>query len=275
LFKVNDFSTASMRGLSISSLMNSSGSVNNQLEVEITDIIKSKKIQNTIVNNQWESIDSSLIDLWEINKQSFIEKILNIFFSSDNKFSFEEEQQEARKLFKKRINISEDLKSGLITVAISTENRSLSVEILNFIKEFVIDFTTLNLRGISEKEIIYLTERIEIVKEELDQAQAELISFLEKNNNFNNSPELTIIFQDLTREVKFSEASVVTLLQQIEIAKLNQVKISPVVSALDNPIISPYKSSPRRFYWLSAGFLFGCFLSVSFLLIRNGTVKNA
>ena len=75
LFKVNDFSTASMMGgLNIGSLMNSAGNVNNQLEVEITDVIKSKKIQNTIVNNQWETIDSSLIDFWEINQKSLPEK---------------------------------------------------------------------------------------------------------------------------------------------------------------------------------------------------------
>ena len=83
------------------------------------------------------------------------------------------------------------------------------------------------------------------------------------------------MFDDLNREVQFSEASVITLLQQIEIAKLNQVKISPVVAALDVPVISPYKSSPRRFYWLFSGVLFGCFIAVSFLSIRNGTVKNA
>lgn len=274
LFKVNDFSMASMGGLSINSLMNSSGSINNQLEVGITDIIKSNKIQNSIINNNWESIDSNLIDFWEINQKSFTQKILSIFFTSNNKFSFEEDQHEARRLFKERINVAEDLKSGLVTISISMESRDLSVEILKFIKAFVIDFTTSNLREISDKEITYLNERIDIVKAELDHAQANLVSFLENNKNFNNSPELKVVFDDLNREVQFSSGTVLTLLQQIEIAEINKVKISPVVGAVDIPIISPYKSSPRRSYWLFGGFFFGCFLSVSFLFIRNATFKN-
>lgn len=269
LFRVHEMSSIQSAGFSLSSIMNQSDGVDVQLKLELVDIIKSERILNEISTKKWDSIDSSLIDLWEINKEPeplfpFMSLSLN-----ENKYIKENHLRKSRKMLKQRINVDEDLRTGLVSIEIEMENRELSVEILKFIKEFVVNFTITNLKEISAKEILYLSQRIDSIKGELDNAQSDLISFLEQNKNFQNSPELTIAYEDLNREVRFFEAGITVLLQQMEVAKLNQIKISPVLASLDDPLISDKKSSPGRKSWLFTGLFLGTIFSTLILFFRD------
>ena len=62
----------------------------------------------------------------------------------------------------------------------STEDRFLSVEILNYINTFIQEFTYQNITEISEKEILYLESRINEVDKELNVARERLIFSLKK-----------------------------------------------------------------------------------------------
>ena len=81
--------------------------------------------------------------------------------------------------------------------------------------------------------------------------------FLDNNKSYIDSPSLLIEYQYLKQNLSFKQGVMVTLLQQIEIAKLSKVNIKPVVGVLDNPEVPGKKSSPTRKIYLIAGLFFG------------------
>ncbi len=129
-FKIND--TSSLSSFSVDTILSGgSGSINDRLELDIKDILSSQKLSIQIVNHLWSSIDNkSLITFWELDKKSFLDE-----FSKDEYSDLKIQEAAVKELIEKRISIDEDLKTGLITVSLETENRMLSVEILNYIKE--------------------------------------------------------------------------------------------------------------------------------------------
>jgi len=264
-FKINDTNNLS---LSVDTILGNDGGINDKLDVDITDIISSKKLSIEVVNHQWTSINNNLISFWGFDKEGIISK----FFSSNGTSDFKtlvSEEAAVKEFISKRISINEDLKTGLITVYLETEDRELSVEILNFIKDFVLDFSSSNITQLSEKEVEYLYTRVDSVNDELKQIEQDMINFLDNNKNYLDSPELTIFYQKLVQDRMFTENVMITLLQQVEIAKLNQIKISPVIETLDSPKKAAKKSSPKRIYWLLSGLSLGFILSVLNLIYRR------
>jgi len=269
-FKVNDSSTFS--SFSVDSILGGSSGINERLELDIKDILSSQKLSVEIVNKSWDSIDgNTLITYWELDKKSFLDNALFFFYRNPEKDyrNIKIQEDAVEEFLDKRISITEDLKTGLISVSLETENRMLSVEILNFLKEFVLEFSSSNIKDLSIKEVEYLNARIQSVELELDSVHSEIVAFLEKNKNYTDSPELTVLYQNLIQERMFVQNVMITLLQQVEIAKLNQIKISPVIETLDSPLVSAEKSSPRRLYWLFFGFIIGLLFSISFLIYKK------
>tara|TARA_B100000900_G_scaffold414876_1_gene442881 strand:- start:1293 stop:2261 length:969 start_codon:yes stop_codon:yes gene_type:complete len=267
-FKIND--TSSLSSFSVDTILSGgSGSINDRLELDIKDILSSQKLSIQIVNHLWSSIDNkSLITFWELDKKSFLDE-----FSKDEYSDLKIQEAAVKELIEKRISIDEDLKTGLITVSLETENRMLSVEILNYIKEFVLVFSSSNIKDLSTKEIEYLNTRVQTVEAELENIDSKIISFLEKNKNYTDSPELTLLYQSLMQDKLFIQNVMITLLQQVEMAKLNEIKISPVIESLDSPIISAKHSYPNRILWLLIGCFLGLLISISSIIFKSAKVK--
>tara|TARA_B100000029_G_scaffold413419_1_gene416419 strand:+ start:3913 stop:4887 length:975 start_codon:yes stop_codon:yes gene_type:complete len=251
-FKVKETNNLMSSLPSIDQVFGGSDSISDRLEIDIKDIILSENLSRKIVLNEWPSIKNrNLISLWNLDENSFLESFLS------NEYSDIKVEENAIEEFSYRIRVNENLKTGLVSVDISMENRELSVEILNYIKSFITDFTSFNINELSRKEIEYLNTRIDDVKIEIDQLQDDLILFLNKNKSYLQSPELTVMYEDLKQDLLLKESVMITLLQQTEIAKLNQIKISSVVEILDSPVVSSKKSSPSRLLWSAIGLIIG------------------
>ena len=80
-FKINDTNNLS---LSVDTILGNDGGINDKLDVDITDIISSKKLSIEVVNHQWTSINNNLISFWGFDKEGIISK----FFSSNGTSDF-------------------------------------------------------------------------------------------------------------------------------------------------------------------------------------------
>ncbi len=256
LFKINDSGFSLMSGSPIDSILGSDNQLNDRLKIDIKDVILSQGLAESIVNMEWAaSNNTNIIDYWELNKEGFLSRLLP---KGDKNELYEIKiQEKAIKEFSTRLSVSENIKTGLVTVSLSMEDRYLSVEILNYITTFIKNFTYENIVGINNKEIEYLEKRISTVDSQIEQSADALIKFLDNNKSYIDSPSLLIEYQYLKQNLSFKQGVMVTLLQQIEIAKLSKVNIKPVVGVLDNPEVPGKKSSPTRKIYLIAGLFFG------------------
>jgi uncharacterized protein involved in exopolysaccharide biosynthesis len=144
--------------------------------------------------------------------------------------------------------VTMDVKTGIITLEVTTGNRELSALVAN---QYVAELESYNrlkrkTKAFNNQENI--ERRLDSVKTELAAAEAALEDFQGKNRNFafSDDPELNRKLTELKREVVIKSETYVTLTQQHELAKIETEKEIPIVQVLDHAVPPLKKSAPKR-----------------------------
>jgi uncharacterized protein involved in exopolysaccharide biosynthesis len=81
---------------------------------------------------------------------------------------------------------------------------------------------------------------------ELRAAEDELRDWLERNRQFENSPELRFQYERLQRQVTIKQEVFTTLRRSYEEARIQEVNDTPVITVIDRAVPPEQKSSPKR-----------------------------
>ena len=228
----------------------------NDQDFNIPDVVKSRLIANKVINQSWftqKGNKTSIIELWGINKSAFY----SINGTIDSTFM----KEKAIKRFKEHIEVDQDRTSGLITITATLEDPVIAANIANFIGDEVQIYIQKENSAQSTKEKVFISERLAIVKAELELSEVELKIFKERNRGYEDSPELFMMFSQLYREVEVKKEVYLTLQQQLELARIEEVKQSPILHILDYAVPPSRKSSPNRTLFLVIFSLVGLFYS--------------
>lgn len=140
---------------------------------------------------------------------------------------------------KKDVDTQIDLKSGVIGLTVTARNpelaRALNLALLDLVNEF-------NLRtrqSQARAERVFAEKRLAEVRDSLRAAEDRLQSFLQRNRDYRNSPELGFQQDRLAREVALQQAVAQTLLQGYEQAKLQEVRDIPVLTIIGQAELPP------------------------------------
>ena len=129
---------------------------------------------------------------------------------------------------------------------ISTSDPNLSKDMLNAILDNIDKFLAdYNLKQIKETRQ-FIEERLIDTKVELETAEEALKVFREQNRSIFESPQLQLEQERLIRDVTVLIAVFTTLKQQLETAKINEVKESDFIVILDKPTKPIYAYSPQK-----------------------------
>ena len=215
----------------------------------IPDIINSRTLQTKIIHKKWDtdlfSSQNDLITFWEINDRSkFSFNPFNWFSKSEENMNLKWESSALEKL-SDRISVKED-KTGLINVEVLMEERELSSQIANYIYAGVVDFTNNEHIETAKLNREFIQERQGEVKEILIDAENKLKDFRSKNRKVMDSPQLQLELERLMRDVEIQTQVFITLQQQYEIARIEEVKETPSVVVLDKGKPAAEKDSPKR-----------------------------
>jgi len=96
------------------------------------------------------------------------------------------------------------------------------------------------------KTRVFIEERIEDTRLELEGAEEALKDFEDRNRRIQNSPSLQLGRQRLAREVAVLTGVFTTLKQQLETAKIEEVKKTDYVIVLDPPEAPLIRSKPNK-----------------------------
>ena len=237
----------------------------NDQNFNIPDVVKSRLIANRAINQSWfteNGLKINLIEFWDMNKSPFY----NIFNNNNVDSSFI--QEKATKKFSDHIEVSEDRLSGLITITATLEDPLIASDIANFIGDQVQLYIQKENSAQSTKEKIFISERLAIVKNELELSELDLKDFKERNRGYEDSPELFMVFSQLFREVEVKKEVYLTLQQQLELARIEEVKQSPILHILDHAYPPSRKSSPNRILFSIIFLLLGLFYSSLRIVFR-------
>ena len=113
----------------------------------------------------------------------------------------------------------------------------------------------------------YIEQQIEIAQNELKRLEEKLKDFREKNRRIETSPSLMLIHDRMQRDVEIQQGIFLTLKQQLELTKIEEVQKSSFVQLLDSPSLPLRISNPPKFSSYILGGFAGLFLALLIVFV--------
>ena len=233
----------------------------------IPDIIQSRKLRKSIVRNKWDATYDSnpidLISLWGINNNEgfSISDFFNIIKSPKIQINSEVINTEiAMELLSDKISIDEE-DSGLLTISVLMEEPQLAADIANYIVKYVKSYISEEMTLQSTKYRIFIEERLENSKIDLKNIEEKLNQFRKSHPLALDTPDLQLERARLIRDVEINQEVYITLLTQYELAKLEELKETPVINILDHAEAPIKKAHPKRKLLVILGLISGLFIA--------------
>jgi len=139
-----------------------------------------------------------------------------------------------------------DRMTKILTVTVKMPEPQLSADVVNKVVESLDNYVKSERKSYATYQLEYITKRMAQVKDSLTIAENKLKDFREQNRMVAQSPELMLQQERLSRNVEILSTVFLELSKQYEMAKIDQIKDTPIVNVRDyakNPVI---KAGPNK-----------------------------
>ena len=183
-------------------------------------ILKSESVLRNVIYTKYktkkfsDSVD--LIQYWEIKEKSP-----------------ERDYEVALLGLRNALEVSIDIKLNIVSIAIETEEPQLSADILNTIISTLDKFIRTKRNSNASEQRKWIEVRLAEVKDDLSKAENALKEFREKNRVVSGSPQLLLDQERMLREVQINSTMYVELKKQLELAKIEEIRSTPIISVMD------------------------------------------
>jgi uncharacterized protein involved in exopolysaccharide biosynthesis len=145
----------------------------------------------------------------------------------------EEEMEKALERMHDLLETGYDSKTGIVSVTIEMPEPQLAAAVLNTIVAELDRFMRVKRVTGASEQLRWITSRLVQVEEELKGAEDSLRNFRDRNRRIEDSPGLLLQQQRLIRRVEISSTTFIELKKQYELAKIEEIKNTSLVSVLD------------------------------------------
>ena len=217
----------------------------------IPDIVNSRLLKKAVINNKWKTINnesSNLIDYWKINDSTnfSLGKILQRIMGKTSPSNLELKYMDsAIEKLTEQLLVQEE-ESGLIVISILMEEAQLAADIANYIANYIKTYVSDIMLAYSSTHRAFIEERLQYSKQDLSKSEEELKEFSEKNPFAVDTPELQLRRGRLMRNMEVNQQVYITLRQQYEMARINELKETPVINILDSGEPASGESKPQK-----------------------------
>lgn len=125
-------------------------------------------------------------------------------------------------------------------------------------------------RNNAREKRVFIEDRRREVMRQLETDEEELTDFREKNRNYGGSPQLMLEFERISRRVRLDEELALTLVRELEIARIDEYKDVPVINVLDRALAPAERHSPRRAMIIIATFAISLLMGLAIVLAWEG-----
>jgi LPS O-antigen subunit length determinant protein (WzzB/FepE family) len=183
-------------------------------------------------------------------------------------YSITEKDKDLFQILEKNLSLYINEKEGFITIAFTDTNKNVAAQITqisqNLLQEKIIEFKNKSSREMLDFALKQYSDK----KESYEKLQDEKAVFVDKNINISSS-----LFQNklnrLESEVNISESIVQQLASQVEQAKLQVNKDTPVFTTI-KPVTIPFeRSAPKRSLIVIIFLFLGFVLSCGYVLVKE------
>ena len=245
---------------------------------DLTNIVNSDRVKRNIVKNKWSSKkfneNIGLVHYWGIpdrtslNPLDWFMQLVYFIFSIPQEENELLHEKIAINKFSSRYTVTKNNLTGLITIDLWMEEPQLTQDIaelfLEEIKSYVFEIEFAN----ASQQKTFIEERIYQVKKDLTENEEKLKSFREKNRNI-SVPELLLQEDRLKREVLINTQVYITLQEQLELTKIQEIGQKDPIFSLDTPQFPPKKDRPKRALIVLVSFTFALMFYIVTVVLKN------
>lgn len=172
-----------------------------------------------------------------------------------------------RVLTEQVIKTDRDRLTGIMTITVTAGESRLSAAIANKITESLDTYIRTKRKSFASEQRYYLEKRTQQVKDSLTSVEVALKTFREQNRVVGQSPQLMLEQARMLRNHEIQQEVFVELTKQLEIAKIDEIKETPIVNIKEEAKDPVIKAGPRRagtliiimFLSIAASFLYYMF----------------
>jgi uncharacterized protein involved in exopolysaccharide biosynthesis len=120
----------------------------------------------------------------------------------------------------------------------------------------------------------FVEQRLNELKDSLRAAEDRLQAFLQRNRDYENSPQLSFQQQRLARDVSMQQDMVTSLAQSFEQARIEEVRDTPVITVIDKPELPVERDRRGLLKKGILALLLGSVLGLGVAFAREGMVRS-
>ncbi|MGA2384167.1 MAG: GNVR domain-containing protein [Gemmatimonadales bacterium] len=162
----------------------------------------------------------------------------------------------AIKHLKRAMKVGIDPRTSFVSITLSTPWARLSAAVANRAVELVSAFNSAQRQSRARARRVFLEGRVADAQSELHAAEGALSDFYERNRLWRSSPGLIVQEASLRRQVEMASELYLSIRQQYESARIDEVNTTPVITVVDTAVPSHQPLWTRRLaVALTAGLL--------------------
>ena len=173
-----------------------------------------------------------------------------------------------RKILKK-MAVETDQKSGIVRVSAGLRDPYVAAAFVRALEEALNQFNLHTRQTVSRANRAFLEVRTQDARDQLGDAEGRLRQFYETNRRIADAPGLQFEEGRLKRQVDLAQQIYLTLAQQLEQARIDEIKDTPVLTVIETATPPVRRASPKRTVLTLMGGFVGAVLALLSMLVRS------
>jgi len=161
------------------------------------------------------------------------------------------------------IAVSVDNQTSIIRLSVDARSPELAAAAANRLVQYLNEFNAKTRQSQARERRNFVEERVSAAGEELRQGEEAVKTFYERNHFWQQAPELVFEEGRLRRQVTVSQQVYLTLRQEYESARIEEVNDTPVFTIIDPAVPPQERSQPERSLWAVLALALSTMISVS------------
>ena len=183
-------------------------------------------------------------------------------------------REEAITSLERNLGTTVDATSGVVELRATATDPALSLMINQRVLDLVNQFNLHTRQSQAAMERRFTEGRLEEVRGELREAEDRQQRFLQRNRDYQNSPELLFQSERLQREVEFRQQLYTVLAESYERAKIDEVRDTPVITVVERPELPARPDRRGLVKWGLVSLILGLILGSILALIREALART-
>jgi len=203
-----------------------------------------------------DTLEGNLIDLYEVHAEDPSQGLTR-----------------AQELLASQVVVGIDRAAGVVTVRTTARWPALAEQINRRLLELVNTFNIERRSSSAAAQRDFAAQRLREADSARQAAEAELRRFLDRNRQYQDSPELVFEQMRLQKELDLRQQVYTTLAQAYEQARIDAVRDTPVITIIEHPEGSA-QSAGGIYRNGSLGFIFGAILAVGMVMVSEYVTRH-